>query len=324
MALFDLPLEALREYRSSVREPHDFDAFWEATIAETREAAWAARVEPVDTGLTLVNVSDVTFSGFAGDEIRAWWTVPADREPTAVIVEFIGYSGGRGLAHEVSNWPLAGYAHLTVDTRGQGWGHWRSGHTADPHGSGSAVPGVMTRGIEDPSTYYYRRVYADALRALETARELAPGLPLLITGVSQGGGLTIAAAGLAAMNGIDVVGALPDVPFLCDFPRATTITDNNPYREIATYLAGHRGRVEQTYATLAYFDGVNFARRASAPTLFSTALMDPTCPPSTVFGAFNAWGSDEKDIEVYPFNDHEGGGSYQRAVQLGWVAQRLA
>lgn len=324
MALFDLPLEALREYRSSVDEPADFEAFWEKTIAETRAAAWAPRVEPVDAGLALVDISDVTFSGFGGDEIRAWWTVPADREPTAVIVEFIGYGGGRGLAHDVSNLVLAGYAHLTIDSRGQGGGHWRSGHTGDPHGSGSMVGGVMTKGIEDPSTYYYRRFYADTLRALETARELAPGLPLIITGVSQGGGLTIAAAGLAAMNGIEVAGAMPDVPFLCDFPRATTITDNYPYREIAAYLAGHRGREGQVYATLAYFDGVNFARRATAPTLFSAALMDGTCPPSTVFGAFNAWGSADKRIEVYPFNDHEGGGSYQRAAQLAWVAERLA
>jgi len=323
MALFDMPLETLREYRSSVPEPADFDAFWDATIAETRAAAWAPRVEPVDTGLTLVNVSDVTFSGFAGDGIRAWWTVPADRAPTAVIVEFIGYSGGRGAPHEVSNWPLAGYAHLTVDTRGQGWGHWRTGHTPDPHGSGSATPGKMTQGIEDPDTYYYRRVFADALRAVETARELAGDVPLFIQGASQGGGITIAATALAVAAGIEVAGALPDVPFLCDFPRATTVTDANPYREIGLYLAAHRGRQEQVYNTLTYFDGVNFARRAAVPALFSVALMDVICPPSTVFGAFNAWASEDRSIEVYPFNDHEGGGAFQRGEQLRWVAGRL-
>ena len=39
--------------------------------------------------------------------------------------------------------------------------------------------------------------------------------------------------------------------------------------------------------TLAYFDGANFARRASVPAWFSAALMDDICKPSTVFAAYN-------------------------------------
>ncbi|WP_345751123.1 acetylxylan esterase [Microbacterium rhizophilus] len=323
MALYDLPLEALREYRPDVAEPADFDAFWEATLAETRAAAWAPRVDRVDTGLRLVETSDVAFAGFAGDEIRAWWHVPAGIAPRAVVVEFIGYSGGRGLAHDVGSWPLAGYAHLFVDTRGQGWHHTRPGATADPHGSAPSAPGKMTQGIEDPATYYYRRVFADALRAVETARELAGDVPLFITGASQGGGIAIAATALAVASGIDVAGSLPDVPFLCDFPRATTITDAMPYREIGAYLATHRGREAQAYRTLSYFDGVNFARRATVPTLFSVALMDLICPPSTVFSAYNSWASEERRIEIYPFNDHEGGGAFHRRAQLDWVAERI-
>jgi hypothetical protein len=31
--------------------------------------------------------------------------------------------------------------------------------------------------------------------------------------------------------------SLPDVPFLCHFRRATTVTDAAPYREIVYYLA---------------------------------------------------------------------------------------
>jgi cephalosporin-C deacetylase len=75
---------------------------------------------------------------------------------------------------------------------------------------------------------------------------------------------------------------MPDVPFLCHFERAVDISDTDPYAEITRYLSVHRGAVRQTFATLSYFDGVNFARRAAAPALFSVALMDQTCPPSTV------------------------------------------
>lgn len=140
-----------------------------------------------------------------------------------------------------------------------------------------------------------------------------------MTGVSQGGGITIAVAGLVG----DLVAVAPDVPFLCDFPRATTITDRTPYREIGNYLKTHRGRADRVRKTLAYFDGVHFAARATAPALFSTALEDLTCPPSTVFAAFNAYAEDEKAIEVYEFNDHEGGEAFQQAAQLRWLPGRL-
>ncbi|MER3443975.1 MAG: acetylxylan esterase, partial [Meiothermus sp.] len=60
-----------------------------------------------------------------------------------------------------------------------------------------------------------------------------------------------------------------------------------PYNEIAAFCRVHRDKVGQVFATLAYFDGVNFAARATAPALFSVGLMDDVCPPSTVYAAYN-------------------------------------
>ena len=57
---------------------------------------------------------------------------------------------------------------------------------------------------------------------------------------------------------------MPDVPFLSDFPRAVQIAARDPYGEIARYLATHRDKVANTFKTLTYFDGVNFAARAKA------------------------------------------------------------
>jgi cephalosporin-C deacetylase len=69
---------------------------------------------------------------------------------------------------------------------------------------------------------------------------------------------------------------------------------------------------------------VNFARRATAPALFSVGLMDPICPPSTVYAAYNHYGSRAggvaKAIEVYEFNEHEGGAGHQFTRQLPWLA----
>ncbi|GGP45905.1 acetylxylan esterase [Streptomyces variabilis] len=322
MALFDLSLDKLRAYRSASTEPEDFDAFWSGTLEEARRFDLDARFEPVDTGLTTVEVFDVTFAGFGGHPVKGWLTLPAGAaEPLPLVVEFVGYGGGRGLPHEYLLWASTGRAHFVMDTRGQGSAWGGGGGTEDPVGSGPAFPGYMTRGIDAPETYYYRRVFTDAVRAVEAARShpSTDASRTVATGGSQGGGITIAVGGLVP----DLAGVAPDVPFLCDFPRATTLTDRNPYREIGSFLKTHRGRAADVRRTLSYFDGVHFAARGTAPALFSAALEDQTCPPSTVFAAFNAWAHEDKTIEVYDFNDHEGGGPYQEAAQLRWMRGRV-
>ncbi|MFI6379269.1 acetylxylan esterase [Streptomyces sp. NPDC050658] len=316
-----MSLEELRSYRPAPMEPEDFDAFWEKTLSAAREHELDARFEAVDTPLSTVDVLDVTFAGFGGHPVKGWLILPAGtREPLPAVVEFIGYGGGRGLPHQRLLWSAAGYAHFVMDTRGQGSGG-STGDTADPVGSGPAYPGSMTRGIEDPHAYYYRRLFTDGVRAVEAARShpLVDASRVAALGVSQGGGITLAVGGLVP----DLAAIAPDVPFLCDFRRATTLTDRPPYREIALYMKARRGSEERVFRTLSYFDGVHFAARGSAPALFSAALEDLTCPPSTVFAAHNSWAGTERSMEVYPFNDHEGGGTHHEGVQLRWLADHL-
>jgi cephalosporin-C deacetylase len=208
-----------------------------------------------------------------------------------------------------------------MDTRGQGSAWGGGGDTPDPVGAGPAFPGFMTRGIESPETYYYRRVFTDAVRAVEVLRGLPQVDPakVAITGGSQGGGITVAVAGLVE----GLVGALPDVPFLCHFERAVGCTEEDPYDEIVRYLSIHRDADAQVFETLSYFDGVNFAQRATAPALFSVGHLDPICPPSTVFAAYNHWAAGPSDIVEYRFNEHEGGGPRHWLRQADWLAARL-
>ncbi len=322
MPFFDLPPAALETYSSAVADPDDFDAFWAGTLDDTRRHPLAVAFDPVDVGLPLVEVFDVTFAGFAGQPVRGWFIRPRADGPdrSACVVKYIGYGGGRGFPHEHLMWPASGRSLLVMDTRGQG-SNWSLGATADPGGSGPAQPGVMTRGITDRAEYYYRRVFTDAVRAVDAARSHADIDPARIAAVggSQGGGITLAVAGLVP----DLAAAMPDVPFLCDFPRAVGLAQRDPYGEIMRYLAQHRDKAEATFRTLAYFDGVNFARRARAPALFSVALMDVVCPPSTVYGAYNAYAGSSREIAVYTFNDHEGGGAFQDRRQVDWLAGRL-
>ncbi len=320
MAFFDLPLDQLKTYLPTREEPADFDSFWKATLAEARALPLNAKFERVDYGLAAQETFDVTFSGFGGQPVKGWLILPKQRAgKLPCVVEYIGYGGGRAFGFDWLLWASAGYAHFVMDTRGQG-STWSSGDTPDLYADGGNAhyPGSMTKGILDPKHYYYRRVFTDAIRAIDAARSHADvdAEKIAVTGGSQGGGITIAAASLVP----DVIAAMPDVPFLCHYRRATELVDTYPYKEIADYCHVHRDKVNTVFNTLSYFDGLNFSTRVKAKALFSVALMDQVCPPSTVYAAYNHWAG-EKDIKVYAYNGHEGGQSYQTLEKLKFLKE---
>jgi cephalosporin-C deacetylase len=344
MARFDLPLDQLEQYAPAVPEPEDFDAFWAKTLHDARSTTPILDARPVANGLRLVETWDVTFRGFGGEPIRAWFTRPARSEagteiggeaPLPAVVEFVGYGRGRGLPHERLTWPVAGYAHLLMDCRGQGDQYGSGGETPDPHPTPHGGHWPITRGILAPEDYYYRRLITDAVRAVDAIRSL-PGVDparIVAAGNSQGGGLALAVAGLVP----DLAALICTAPLLCHMQRAIEITDAGPYGEIVNFLSVHRDAEDAVRRTLSYVDGVAFARRAHAPAHFGAGLRDNICPSSTVFAAYNQYGTDRRDaagsgpatspapervMQVYPFNHHEGGDAVQVRKQLQWLSGR--
>ena len=306
MPHFDLPLDELREYRSGTVAPHDLDSYWEEAIREAREQAGPPAFAPwKPEAYGPVEVFDVTFSGAEGHPVRAWFLHPRDAvAPLPCRVTFIGYGGGRGLPAEHTLYAAAGFAELVVDTRAQG-GVGSVGATGDPGGgeSGPEAAGVMTRGILDPRTYYYRRLYVDAVRAVETAaadQRIDPHR-IGVSGFSQGGALSLSTAALVP-NMVRLCQA--DMPYLSDIEHAITLAPDRPYTELVDYLAQHHDQVATVLRTLSYVDNAVLASRIKARTTVSVGLMDTICPPSTVFAAYNAIDA-PKDIAVYPYSGHE-------------------
>lgn len=319
MAVTDLDLDELRVYRPSVHMPADFEEFWRSTIEQSRARAdWLPELTEVETPFETLDYYDLTFPGFNGDPVRAWLSGPVGflaRKNLPAVVTYQGCGGGRGRPGERPHWSAAGFVHLLMDSRGQG-GDWGSGgDTPDPHPSSGHARGFMTNGIDDRDTYYYRRLITDAVRAIDAA-QVQPGVDpaqVFVAGASQGGGLAVIASALH--HGVRAIAS--DVAFLCDYRRAIELTDDNPYLEIRRYLSVFPARVEQTMDTLAYFDAVNFAKINTTPGLFSVGLMDTTCPPSTTYGMYNEYRG-HKDMIVYPYNGHEGGGFHQLMRQIHW------
>ena len=317
----DLVHPALGAYESAVSMPADFASFWQETLTEARTLGGAVTMVPAKTTLKLVEVFDVTFPGFGGHPVKGWLVLPKTRDGRLpLLVQYVGYGGGRGFPHELLHWAASGYAYFRMDTRGQGSG-WSVGATPDPVGSTSQIPGVMTKGVLDRNDYYYRRLFTDGVRAVDALidQDFVDAERVAVCGGSQGGGIALAVAGIDER----VKAVMPDVPFLCDFPRAVRTAARDPYGEIARFLAQHRDKKDQVFETLRYFDGVNFARQSQAAALFSVALMDDVCPPSTVYGAFKAFAGADKTMVEYEFNNHEGGQAFQDREQMRWLSERF-
>ena len=321
MAFFDLSLEELYKYNGSSEEPKDFDEFWTCNLNENNHKT-EVKYNLIDTHLKLFDVWDLTFKGYSKHDINGWYIAPKyareNNEKLTCIMCYPGYGGGRDYPNKHLLFPSAGYSVFVMEVRGQGAEGGNGATTPDPVGSTPHADGFLTMGILDKKDYYYKRVFIDAVKSIEATKEHPLTGKIAVNGTSQGGGIALAVLALAELKKEKIEAAMIDVPFLCDYKRACTITDTLPYNEIARFCKTNRKHEKTAFETLSYFDGSIFAKRAKAKALFSVGLMDILCPPSTVFSAYNNYAG-EKSIEVYTFNGHEGGDNEQSDKKLDFL-----
>src|SRR5262249_15098110 len=152
----DLPLSELRRYQPEVAEPADFDEFWADELATARAVPTALSLEAVDDSVRHAAVYDVTFAGHGGDPIKGWLLDPHGADSNAaVIVEYVGYGGGRGDPFDWLTWTCAGHPHVIMDTRGQGGG-WLGADTHDPGDNRApSSPGLLTPRVAAPGSPHH-------------------------------------------------------------------------------------------------------------------------------------------------------------------------
>ena len=272
--------------------PDDYRDFWADALDRARRHSVAPRAVPVDTLVTTIDVYDFSFAGARGRTVTGWLRLPRHREGMLpAVVHANGYGAGRLSPIDDLTWSSAGYAHLVVNTHGQGGGS--TGHLLD--------------GIDDPERFYYRDVFVDAARAVDAVRELdaVDGSRVAMIGNSQGGGIALGVGVLAD----DLVAVLAQSPFLTDAPTALQRAANGPWTELRSYLTEHPERADAVARTLAYVDGVTSARHATAPGWISDGLSAYAAPVR-----FCEW----------PGAGHESGGSDDVAAALRALRQRFA
>jgi cephalosporin-C deacetylase len=313
--------DVLENLQVPLTKSPDFEIFWSTTLDTFLPKTTSPVMVEYPTPMKHVQVMDVTIAGFNGDPIKGWFLSSRNADSqTPCIIMYDGYGGGRGLPHEWLFWVNVGYRVLVMDTRGQGGG-FRLSHTPDgAYPRASQTPGFMTQGILNKEDYYYRRVFVDSVAFVNAAQTL-PGVNpdrIIVAGGSQGGGISLAAASLSKK----VFAAMPDVPFLCNYKKATEMVDTYPYHEITLYCRIHRDQIEQVFSTLSYFDCMNLVTMATCPALMSIGMHDPVCPPDTIFAMRNHYAG-QVNTQIYEYNTHEGGSVAHQLVQADWLLALL-
>lgn len=162
------------------------------------------------------------------------------------------------------------------------------------------LAGYWNYNLDDKDRYYYKRVYLGCVRAIDFITGLSQfdGSNLGVMGGSQGGALSIVTAALDSR-----------VKYLAAYYPALA--------DVTGYLKGRAGgwphlfdktnlafnNTREKIETAGYYDVVNFARQLKVPGIYSMGFNDETCPPTSMYAAYNVIIA-PKELFIVPETGH--------------------
>lgn len=265
--------------------PPDFDAFWESERKRLAAIPLDAKWTPLpDYGTSAAECAQINLQnvGLTAGTSRLYGVLCMPRTPgkypALLSVPGAGVRPYRGLAE------LAGRGLITFQIGIHGIPVIQPQEVYDGLGSGG-LSGYNAFGLDSRERYYYRRVYTGTLRANDFLTSLPQwdGRNLGVTGGSQGGALAIVNAALDRR----VTRLAAYYPALSDVTGYLHQRAGGWPHMFRAVEGPNVHRDEAKIATSRYYDVVNFARRVTVPGLYSWGFNDETCPPTSMFAAYN-------------------------------------
>ncbi|QJW90131.1 acetylxylan esterase [Spirosoma taeanense] len=298
----------------TVANPADFRQFWDNAKADLAKVPMDARMTLLPERCTeLTNVYQLNLQNINNSRFYGILSVPKKegKYPAILRVPGAGVRPYNGLIAEADK----GFITLEVGIHGVPVTMDASVYDNLSRGP---LNGYQAANLDDRDRYYYKRVYLGCVRAVDFLTSLPQydGQNLAVTGGSQGGALSIVTAGLDSR--VKWLGAY--------YPALADVTG---------YLHGRAGGWPHLFAgdnlaynnkpdrirTTGYYDVVNFARLVNVPGYYSWGYNDETCPPTSMYAAFNVIPG-PKTLDVYHDTGHW---TYpeQTEKMTGWLMAQL-
>lgn len=275
----------------SAPTPKDFAAFWEAKKKQVAAVPMSPKLTPAKSDADAVEAFDVQVAA-VGAPVSGYFARPKGAKPRSLPAILTVH--GAGVRSSILSGPVswAKEGVLAMDINAHGIPNDKDKAYYDALAAGD-LKDYRTRGRESRDTVYFLGMFQRLVRAIDflAAQPEWDGRTLIVSGASQGGYQAIVAAGIDSRVSYFVAG----VPAGCDHTGALVGRIAGWPKFIPT---GDKDTQPNVIEAVAYFDCVNFAKQAKAPGFFTVGFIDTTCPPTSVYAAYNALPS-QKEI----FND---------------------
>lgn len=283
--------------------PADFDAFWDKQKAELAKVPLKFTMTPIDVPANYkdkVESFDVKVDCAGGMPVSGYYSRPAKAAPKSCPA-FISYQGAGVRNSGRQEWRAnQGLISMDINAHGIINGQPEAFYKGLADGE---LKDYRSRDSNDPEKIYFRGMFLRVLRAMEflKAQPEWDGKNLIVYGESQGGAQAFVAAGLDK----DVTACFAKVPAMCDH-TGKLAGQRSGWPQFINMKDG-KAVDQKVVDTVPYYDAANFASRIKCPVYVMTGFVDVTCPPTSVFAAYNQINA-PKEIYTYPLMGHKTAG----------------
>ncbi len=300
------------QIQPTATEPFDFAKFWqgnrEKLLQVPVDLKLAKSAQHSDAGMTVYKIS---MANIKNSRVYGWLAVPTSPGPHPAMLT-VPYAGVYPQTPGWVSWGRRGFIAMAISVHDYDVDMPQEKYDELADGALWRYP---FKGMRHRRGYYFQRTFTGCMRAMDylTSRPDWDGKNLVVTGSSQGGGLSLICAGLD--NRVSAIAA--NVPALCDHSGLLQGRASG-WPGLLRFDEAHR---DKTAEAAAYYDAVNFARYIQCPSLIAVGLVDTTCPPTTVYSAYNVINA-PKEIMAFPYMGHSSDPKYN-AYREQWILDQV-
>ena len=284
-------------FKPGTKRPKDFESFWKKEKKTLKALPMTVKSVPVNIKETEFICSDIELNCTGSVQARGYFAKPVSAKPKSLpIVIYFHWAGvNQSLPGNAMRYAKMGKGALGFDLNAHGMLDGQPNEYYDQLANGK-LKDYPYIGIENRDSCYFKGMYLRLLRTIDflTKQPEWDGKRIVVIGESQGGGQSLAAAGLDKRVTLAIVTA----PAMCNW-GGTLVGSKGSW----PYPFESKFDRKKMLETLPYYDVAHVLKGSNATIVAELGLIDQSCPSSNVYAALNQ-AKGKKIILTVPYRGH--------------------